>query len=156
MNLLTSLQLFVSSLVTIFTLFLPLPIILGLAVDLTLAILIFIFAGNSLYIYGYEDSQWCAGGYDRNHPYEPLPPALRCLHFRIVLRGLIGAATGLAFVGGMLFMVLFLLRSIAISRSKCWRSWGGGKEGRYTFSVTLNVMKSKAGTTTEEERLVDV
>ncbi|KAL5327567.1 hypothetical protein ACEPPN_005267 [Leptodophora sp. 'Broadleaf-Isolate-01'] len=131
---------FVALILSIVMIFIQLPIFFSLVIDIVFPILILIYSGN-IFGNGWPDANWCYEYYR-----EPRIPNPKCLHMRDIVRILMGVTGGLGFVTGILFLVILLLRVIAISRTKFWKKGVGFgcPTGQYTFSVTLGVMKQGA------------
>jgi len=129
--------------------FLQLPVIISFIINLILAILILIYAGN-IFGGGWYKTDWCPIYY---RPGYPNNPDAHCRHLQVAVKVLIGVGSGLGFLVGLLYIVLLSLRIIALSRS---RSWGqtsvrnSGKrtsifpEGEYTLQFTLKGLKKAA------------
>ncbi|KAH7327087.1 hypothetical protein BKA65DRAFT_509908 [Rhexocercosporidium sp. MPI-PUGE-AT-0058] len=128
---------FVALILSTVMLFIQLPIFFSLIIDIVFPILILVFSGN-IFGNGWPDRNWCYEYYR-----EPRLPDPQCLYMRDIVKILMGVTGGLGFISGILFIVIMLLRVIAISRTKFWkRGIGFGcPTGQYTFSVTLGVMK---------------
>ncbi|KAG4438623.1 hypothetical protein IFR05_005906 [Cadophora sp. M221] len=131
---------FVALILSIVMTFIQLPIFFSLVIDIVFPILILVYSGN-IFGNGWPDANWCYEYYREPRTQDP-----KCLHMRDIVRILMGVTGGLGFVTGTLFLVILLLRVIAISRTKFWkRGVGFGcPTGQYTFSVTLGVMKQGA------------
>jgi hypothetical protein len=76
--------------------FLQLPILVAMVIDLVMSILILIYSGD-VFGYGWPDTDWCRRDYWRGGPNEP---NAECLYTVKVARILLGVGGGLGFVIG--------------------------------------------------------
>ncbi len=76
--------------------FVQLPILIGMVVDLVMPIVILVYSGN-VFGYGWPEQNWCRYDYWRGGRYEPSP---ECLYKMNVARILFGVSAGLGFVIG--------------------------------------------------------
>jgi hypothetical protein len=76
--------------------FLQLPIIISFIINLILAILILIYAGN-IFAGGWFRSDWCPIYY---RPGYPNPQDAHCRHLEVAVKVLIGVGSGLGFLVG--------------------------------------------------------
>jgi hypothetical protein len=86
-------QVFISFILSTFAIFLEIPIMVNLLIDLILTVLVLIYAGN-IFGQGWPDNNWC---YDFRKPnYDNST----CLQWRGVTRILMGIGGGLGFLIG--------------------------------------------------------
>lgn len=137
---------FVSLILSTLMIFLQLPIIISFTINLILAILILIYAGN-IFGGGWPRSDWCYDYY--GNPYG----IAQCIHLQVAVMALMGVSSGLGFLVGLFYLVLLLLRIIAVSRSRSWertsifsfvKRTSIFPEGEYTLQFTLKGLKKAA------------
>jgi hypothetical protein len=77
--------------------FLQLPIIISFIINLILAILILIYAGN-IFAGGWFKADWCPVYYRPGYP--GYPADVHCRHLEVAVKVLIGVSSGLGFLIG--------------------------------------------------------
>jgi hypothetical protein len=83
--------------------FLPLPIIISFIVNLVLAILILVYAGNIFWT-GWPRSDWCPNYHGPpghpGYPGNPYNDPSKCKHLQVAMKVLMGIGSGLGFLVG--------------------------------------------------------
>jgi len=140
---------FISFVLSTFMIFFQFPIIVSLLINLIFTTLAFLYTGN-VFGRGWPDDSWC---YTYRYPDYPDYPDTQCRQWRMVARTLISIGGGLGFLVGLFYLVLVLLRVVAISRAKFWKRNGmcpSYPSGHYTFQITLGFLKKSQRNTNGE------
>ncbi|KAH8812917.1 hypothetical protein F5884DRAFT_856209 [Xylogone sp. PMI_703] len=134
--------LFVNSLLSAPTLFLDIPIIINMAVNIAMSIVIIVFSAKMLDD-GWPDESFCRS-WRREPPYGPLPEKPECIEARKPIRIMMGVSAAAGLITGILILTVLLLRLVAISKSKFWEgnkfSMPRWNPTGFTVQITLSVI----------------
>ncbi|RDW91788.1 hypothetical protein BP5796_01182 [Coleophoma crateriformis] len=123
-----SFQLFVNLLLSLPAVFLQLPILINLSIEIAMSIVT---------RWNRDEVRWT-----------PLPDTPACVEGRNVIRIMMGVAGGVSFIIGFMILAMLLLRLVALARSKFWEGktfatfrgpWMS--PGTYTVQFTMSIVK---------------
>ncbi|CZR53578.1 uncharacterized protein PAC_03458 [Phialocephala subalpina] len=121
------------------------PVILNIVLDFFLPLCIIPWATN-MYI-TWPNDDWCIKHYyDRKKPPVDMGPA--CHAMLLAVEILLGIAAGLAFIVGVSHLILLVLRSVALWRTKFWTRplpLANFPTGQVTFEVSIKVLRQERG-----------
>jgi hypothetical protein len=134
---------FITLVLSVINVFVNLPILLNIIVDIILA------AGiipRVIRLIRSMSTNWCKRGYIR--PGIPAPePHPKCEDWKLVVKILMGTAAGLGIIVFAIYLGLLILRSIALIRTKFWKrpaTWTF-PTGQLSFEVSIKLLKQETG-----------
>ncbi|KDR78793.1 hypothetical protein GALMADRAFT_244346 [Galerina marginata CBS 339.88] len=143
---------FVSLIFSVINVLVNFPILLNVIVDVVLS------AGIIASVFGlvnvFPDSSWCRK-YDPGNPRPgPFPVDPKCAHeILVVVKILTGTAVGFGAIVGLVYLVLLILRSIAIIRTNFWKKPLAltFPTGQLTLEISLKLLRQESATTQSAE-----
>jgi len=119
--------LFVNLILSAPTIFLQIPILINIAVNIAMSIVILFFS-IKMFSEGWPTENFCRRwhyyAYDPHSPYRKpqlLPETWECTHGRTNVRIMMGVCAGVGIVIGLLILTKLLLRLTALARTKFWK-----------------------------------
>jgi len=135
---------FISLIFAVINVLVNVPILISIVADIVLDV--FIFLGFFRLLEALPDDGWCQSySYPRPGYPGPSPPTPQCLHWKLVVTILIGISAGFAGIVGIAYLVILLLRSIALLRAKIWKralSWTS-TPGEITLQLSIKVSRQE-------------
>jgi len=146
---------FVSVIFSFINVLVNFPMVLNMVVDVVLAS--GIIASVVRLFEEFPGSNWCQieRGWPRPGNPNPAPvyPHPKCEHWKLVVKILMGIAGGFAIIIAAIYLVLLLLRTIVIFRTKFWKSFRplalSFPTGTISFEISLKLLKPETGQSAE-------
>ncbi|CAG8979455.1 hypothetical protein HYALB_00010648 [Hymenoscyphus albidus] len=133
----------VNFLITTPAIFLQLPIVLSMAMDIAMSIVILVFS-SKLLRYAWPGNRSCHRGHYVYDPikhrgdWQKLPPRSGCDRAVFNLRFMMGFAFGVSILIGILILVSLLLRLVAVARTRFWEKISFWEMNRLPGQIALS------------------
>ncbi|KAH9474634.1 hypothetical protein JR316_0013098 [Psilocybe cubensis] len=129
------------------------PLLINVIADAVLASGVLVWA--IAIVTSLPTAEWCRRfkypHYPSPDPPEELPPLPKCEETKIIIRWLMVAGGVIGIIVGVIYIALAVIRSIAILRSKFWRSGSFTLgNGEITFQISLKIRRGDGATSVEQ------